>query len=181
MVRTYCPECQEPLSSPGASRCAACNWKDRKPGSGGPPDTAWLVDKCMAYLMTVPAEKYPRSLPSNPADGARFWVEKCSKPLQPGDKPKLDRNRDKEASMGWRWPYGDLVRLLLARFCRSDEQMQRLIIAASEDEIFWQGEPHELLLSIINETELQRGLGVDDYRKHAVAKLKEALAGAVAQ
>lgn len=183
MARTHCPICTAPLSSPGASRCADpnCSWtegKRRGVTGNSKPTLETLIDQCAQYLMTVPGEKYPDSLPSNPADAARFWVEKVIG--RRGDGPQLVQSRDKDATQVWRWPWGEMVRLLLARFVRADNVMQRLIIAAAEDEVFWRGEPHDVLVATVNETELQRMIGADEYRKHAIGKLREALTGKMA-
>ena len=171
----HCPECEDALL-PGATRCS-CGWrskaaKSENRSSEPRPDTESLIRDLIEILTATDKAKWPVAMPDEPQAAAEWFLWLIAD-QRPGEQQRQHMNRD--GKYYWRWPYADRARGMLHTFLRGDADLQRLVIAAREDEIFWRGEDYRTLLSIINETEAMREEGVTDYVARARLVVRNAL------
>lgn len=110
-----------------------------------------------------------RRLQKTSANFSVSWFLKLIEPHKPEDAPHVMMILDKRI---WRWPYEERVLYLLRTYLKCDIEFQQLIVAAREDNIYWHGENMKFFLTVINETEKMRSVGIEKYRKQAKQKMK---------
>jgi len=71
----------------------------------------------------------------------------------------------------------DLLVFCLRRFLQARPEMQRLVILACQQNIYWRGEDIHLFSRIINEHERMQEIGTTAYREESRAKARTALRG----
>lgn len=108
---------------------------------------------------------------------AAWWPTQQEQPTR-FDTPTLGNKKSGDGKY-WRTPYIDRVGATLRQFFAAPEHFQTLILAAAEDNIFWRGEDIESFGVVIRETEQMRKIGVAEYRKQAMQKMKSAFASLV--
>lgn len=65
------------------------------------------------------------------------------------------------------WPYAENAKYLLTKFLNASFELQTIVIAAREDNIYWRGDDLEYFYIMINETEKMRSMGIVEYKKQA--------------
>ena len=75
----------------------------------------------------------------------------------------------------WDWPYETRVVHLLRTYLSLDVEFQQLIVAASEDNIYWRGDDIKFFMMVISEVDKMRAIGVEKYRELAQQKMQTVL------
>lgn len=163
----YCPECGTVNTG---SRCD-CGWKPVGSSDGqGMPTVQDLKNDVIAILnQRKDGGRHLPDVMSNQPIKAADWLlslfEKHSKTESPFP-------RTGKSGKFWCWPYAERVIRLTKQFLGVDKELQSLIVSAREDKIAWRGESRNEFLSVIREIDVMRKIGVDEYRKQAIRKMK---------
>jgi len=80
-----------------------------------------------------------------------------------------------KTGQAWVWPYGNRVKHLLRDYLRADTKLQDVIKAAREDKIYWRGDTLDFFMTVIDETEKMRKVGVAAYRSRTMQIMKAAI------
>lgn len=121
--------------------------------SDRPPEVVdVLAEIASRWLDSNFVHKADPRIPRNPRDLAVWWIKNQSPPHERFDRPTQESKRDGSGAF-WKTPYIDRLRYTLNAFLRLDKGFQGLIIAATEDRIFWRAESREIFLAIIAEHE----------------------------
>lgn len=170
-----CPECRLILIA-NAQRCS-CGWeKENRPTRNHPPN---VLDTLSDEITRIGLHKF-RELPANTSlELSRYWIG-CNAPAD--ERFEQPREIATVAKDGARWICPYHLRLIgtLRAYALMDKHDRHIIIfGIKEEHVWWRGEPARDYISIIDETKLMRRVGIETYRKEAIAKLKHFLSGHV--
>ena len=159
MDRLYCPQCEEPLSNP--DKCSdrkTCGWKE-SPGADCYKPTVEQLQKSLEQIIY---KKFDGAVNAQEEVAAFLAI---MMPARDDEKPY--RNRTNR----WCWPYGDRINYCLGVFLLLNKTSQEAIRAASDNKIYWRGEPLSQFTIIISETMRQREIGLEAYRAEGKHRL----------
>ena len=110
----------------------------------GYPTMADLHAALVQLVEAMPAAKRPASMPDLAHDAAA-WLRRQFEP------PKDDTAPRKRNGV-WTWPYADNTVRYAHRLMQASPDMQRLVLSAAEDGIWWRGDERDVFTRIIGET-----------------------------
>lgn len=103
-------------------------------------------------------------LSMDPATAAREWVD-LQEPPKPGETAFV---KESDAGAVWRTPYLDRLTYTLKKYLKHPTEDRNLILAGIKAGIPWRGDEIDAYKHIIEETEIMREIGLDEYRKRAL-------------
>lgn len=168
--QNYCRECNAALL-PGSTDCKSCGWRDVSSGtaSNPRPSLAELKIDMRSILDAARMEHPAHALPTN-GDQAVEWFLNLIEPEHRTERPKEQSSRKKDGGT-WLWPYAERVKYLLRIYLAAPRELQQVVVAARDDNIFWRGDDYPFFISVIDETEKMRELGFVEYRRQARAAM----------
>jgi len=83
------------------------------------------------------------------------------------EKPKMNA-----ANTVWVWPFKTKILLLLEKYMKADDLLRDTIDSAKLMGVDWRGDSFEELVNVMNEHEIMNRVGVAEYRKQAIKKMK---------
>ena len=133
------------------------------------PTKADVVAEVISEISKCRRKRHPDQ-PVNAHKAAEWLIGMLEQPNQYDAPYKMTaRNGD---SFHWVWPYLIKCKALANIFLHADRKHQDMILAAIEEDIKWRGESYEELCKLIPEFHHMREIGVEAYRKEAIAKMK---------
>lgn len=127
------------------------------------PTLADLHAALVQLVEATPSEKRPAAMPALAHDAA-VWLRKQFAPPKHSDSPRQRAGR-------WTWPYADNTLRYAGQLLAAEPDMQRLILAAAEDGIWWRGDDREMFQRIIGET-LKMREDPEKYKREASQRMK---------
>ena len=159
-----CPECDDVLL-PGSTKCRTCGWEETLKINNRPSIAslrAEIVDVLRAGRVEEP-EKHVE------------WFINLLEPEKKDEHPKqvqvVGNNRD-DNGYRWVWPYALRVKECLLKYLTLSDDDKKIVTAARADNIFWRGDDIKFFLDVIEETMIMRDIGVAEYRKRCIEKMK---------
>lgn len=164
----YCPKC----GTVNTGKRCNCGWKPG--GSGGDhlmPTVQDVKNEVIAILNQrkeggIHLPDIMDNQPIKAADWLLGLFEGHGKNESPF--PRTGKN-----GKFWCWPYAERITRLTKQFLNLDSDFHSLIVAARQDRVGWRGEGKAEFYSVINETARMRKIGLEEYRKEAVKKMKK--------
>ena len=114
--------------------------------------------------------KFESVLKNGKANFSADWFLKLIQPPQPEEAPRIKNYKGDE---WWDWPYEARAIFLFRKYMTCDEEFQKFIIAAREDNIYWRGDEPEFFYLVVKEHERMKEMGVEKYQQEALKKLKQ--------
>ena len=150
---------------PGKINCNSCGWKAKgvSEAIGGRPVLSELRAVVAQVLRTTSSDHPIHRMPKD-ENAAVDWFLRLIEPEHRTERPQEIRTK---TGAYWRWPYADRVVYMLRGYLAASESLQRLVVAAREDAIYWRGDDEPFFIGVINETEKMRAMGLDEYRRDA--------------
>ena len=153
-----------------------------------PPD---VYADCRSVLVDWRKQQkpWPRMMDNGIQAAARWWVDEMQEPWNRAtEMPRLTSVQGNSDKQRWISPYQDRVVQCLRIFLLLPEARQRIVVAARQDGFWWRGE-YETVTDwetgkkvwcfslVLREYERQQQMGRDEYRKHAIARMRRMKAG----
>jgi hypothetical protein len=129
----------------------------------------WLADWTAKRRLTLP-EPCPRGL----KDCALWWTRQMQEPERPGETYEVTRN----GKTGWSEGYAVRCAHALLTFIDLPEADRQFVLGGIQDRVPYRGDKIEFYRSVYSETMRMREIGVEKYRKEAIAKMKRFLGAA---
>lgn len=168
-----CGNCGQTLVT---DECAFCGWtRNASAGSPDAPPMPTLPDALQVIASEIRQYRgqRPAGMPASPEDAARWMIAKVLEKHQPEEKPALVTFlKGKDSAQTWRWPYLTRIKIQTRQFLHLSPDYQRYIIAAKEDGIPWRGDEEWFFRKVVAEHQRMMEIGVDAYRKEAMAKMR---------
>jgi len=117
------------------------------------------------------------SQPIEPQEASKWFMAILDRSTQ-SEGPQRVSTRNGEA-YHYIWPYLSRCRAHVNMFLHATREHQDYILAAYDDGIRWRGENLDELRGVVNEFYEMRKIGVAEYRKQSIAKLKAYLSHTV--
>lgn len=115
--------------------------------------------------------RLPSFIPDNEYAVASWWQDMQEKPTSL-DKPHKVSVPGKD-EYRWESPYVRRLSYTLSKFLSLNENDQRLIIAAKEEDVYWRGDDIDFFMNLVSETQRMRKIGIQKYREECIAKMKK--------
>ena len=143
-----------------------------------PPFTVdLLADEIMRYeRRRMP---WPAGMPRDAKHAAKWWIARQKPANERLEAPRQTSVVGQRDTRRWITPYADRLVASLRVFFKLDRKAQEFILAAHEDNVFFNGDDLKVFRRIYDETMRMRSMDFETYRTEAVAKLKK-LVGAMA-
>lgn len=134
------------------------------------PNPAQVLEQLL-----IKQKELPFCIPQRPIDAAQWWF-KMQKPQGYDEKPQYTQIQCGEG-YSWKTPYIDRLTHNLRMFLRFTTPQQKYIVAAREDDVWWNGDQVKFFEDLVEETALMKDMGVIAYRKHCCKKARELIMG----
>jgi len=131
------------------------------------PTLRELFNEIVQTIGQIPSKKYPKQLSTNSHDAANKFIGLIKFHQEWTEKPRMDKD-----SRYWIWPFKVKTLLLLEKYIHSDDLLRDTIESARLIGVDWRGDSFEELVGVMNEHEIMNKIGVKEYRKQAIAKMK---------
>lgn len=131
------------------------------------PTLRELFNEIETRIRTLHAHRHPKQLPQNSHLAAERFIKLINFKPTPFERPTKGEN-----STVWVWPFRDRVLLLLEKYINSHDLLRDTIDSAVLVGVDWRGDDYIELVNVINEHELMNKIGVKEYRKQAIKKMK---------
>lgn len=127
-----------------------------------------LMREINVIIGSIKAVDRPAIMPTDPVV-ASSWFLKQIEPQRYNEKAFLRQTKDGEYYI---WPYAERVKHLLRLFMSATPELQKLIVDMRNDNIYWRGDTLDEFQMVIDEYRVMREIGIAEYRKQAIIKMK---------
>jgi len=136
------------------------------------PTIRELFEEITQTIQRLHANRYPNQLPANSHDAANKFIGLIKfKPSQ------FEKPFRREGSVIWTWDFKTRILLLLEKYIYSDDLLRDTIDSAKLIGVDWRGDDFEELVNVMNEHEEMNRIGVKEYRKQTIKKMKNLKTG----
>jgi len=131
------------------------------------PTMKELFEEITQIIQGTPPRDYPKQFSANAHEAANHFIGLIK--FQPAwsEKPRMGAN-----GSTWLWPFRSRIIMLLQKYIYADDLLRDTIDSAREMGVDWRGDDFIELVNVMNEHEIMNKIGVKEYRKQAIAKMK---------
>lgn len=132
------------------------------------PTLKGLFDELTQIIAQTPPRRYPKQFSANSHEAANKFIGLIKFQQVWSEKPRMN-------AVGniWIWPFRIRIILLLEKYIRADDLLRDTIDSAKEMGADWRGDDFIELVNVMNEHEIMNKIGVKEYRKQTIQKMKE--------
>jgi len=131
------------------------------------PTMKGLFDELTQIIAQTHPRNYPKQFSANSHEAANKFIGLIKFKQIWSEKPKMNA-----AGNIWVWPFRSRIILLLEKYIYTDDLLRDTIDSAKEMGVDWRGDDFIELVNVMNEHEIMNKIGVKEYRKQAIAKMK---------
>lgn len=173
-IPRYCDQCGDPIpvGSDGCNNRGCRKPAGRRPTQQPPPSLDGLKAELAEDLQHVNPNAWPDMMPGDPTMAVDWFIDLVA-PEHKTERPaQVVSRKDNSQAYRWQWPYEDRLRYLLRAFICAKPKLQRMVVVAREDGVYWRGDGYDEFMRVIDETERMRSMDPQAYRREAIQKLK---------
>jgi len=131
------------------------------------PTVRELFEEIVQFIAQIPPKSYPKQFSGNANEAANKFIGLISCRQIWSEKPRMNAGGNI-----WIWPFRVRVIMLLEKYIYSDDLLRDTIDSAKEMGVDWRGDDFIELVNVMNEHEIMNKIGVKEYRKQAIQKMK---------
>ena len=126
-----------------------------------------LFAEIVQIISKIHPKSYPKQLPSNSHEAGNKFIGLIDFRQGWTEKPRMNQGGNV-----WVWPFRVRVLMLLDKYINADDLLRDTIDSAVLIGIDWRGDEFNNLVDLIGEHEIMNKIGVKEYRKETIKKMK---------